>query len=150
MRTVVLIAALAFSAVTRADEIKTSESWARTTSPGQTNSAIYLTIVSQQGADVIAVSSSIAHSASLHSMTHEGGVMKMRELDILPLPAKQEVKLSPGGTHIMLDDLKRPLGVGDSVPLILTIKFADQHIEKIGLNVPVKPLTASHEHHPDH
>ncbi len=150
MRTVVLIAALVFSAATWADEIRTSESWARTTSPGQTNSAIYLTIVSQQEASVIAVTSSIAHSASLHSMTQDGGVMKMRELDILPLPAKQEVKLKPGGNHIMLDDLKHPLRVGDSVPLILTIKFADQHIEKISLNVQVKPLTASHEHHPDH
>lgn len=153
VRLLILIAALVFSTPIRADEIITSESWARTTVPGQTNGALYLSIVSQQEASIIAVSSSIAHSASLHSMSHEDGIMKMRELDILPLPAKQVIKLNPGGNHIMLDGLKHPLKMGDSVPLILTIKFADQRIEKIRLNVPVKPLTvghSSHEHHQDH
>lgn len=141
------------AAEAKVGETTISDSWARATAPGQTNGAIYLTIASQKEASIVAVSSAIANSASLHSMTHEDGIMKMRELDVLPLPARQEVKLNSGGNHIMLDGLKRPLKVGDSVPLILTVQYADQRIEKFRLTVQVKPLTlnhSSHENHQDH
>ena len=50
--------------------------------------------------------------------------MEMRQLESLELPAKQTVKLEPGGLHIMLLDLKNPLKLGDKVPLRLTLQRA--------------------------
>lgn len=149
--TFILFVLLAISAT--AGEITTSEPWARTTAPGQTSGAVYLVITSQVEASIVAVSSSIAVRASFHSMVHENGVMKMRELEVLPLPAKQEIKLNPGGNHIMLDGLKRPLKEGDSVPLIFTIQLADQRREVVRLTAKVKSLTSgtsNHGHHHNH
>jgi len=51
--------------------------------------------------------------------------MEMRQIKSLELPAKQTVKLEPGGLHIMLLDLKKPLKLGDKVPLRLTLQRAD-------------------------
>jgi len=59
-------------------------------------------------------------------MRLENGVMEMRQLESLELPAKQTVKLEPGGLHIMLLDLKNPLKSGDKVPLRLTLQRADR------------------------
>jgi len=58
-------------------------------------------------------------------MRLENGVMEMRQIKSLELPAKQTVKLEPGGLHIMLLDLKKPLKLGDKVPLRLTLQRAD-------------------------
>jgi len=44
----------------------------------------------------------------------------MRRVARVALPAKQVVKLAPGGYHIMLTGLKRKLGAGDQVPIVLT------------------------------
>mgnify|MGYP002813357777 FL=1 len=52
--------------------------------------------------------------------------MEMRQLKNLELPAKQTVKLEPGGLHIMLLDLKSSLKPGDKVPLRLTLQRADR------------------------
>lgn len=149
MRHAMLIATLLLAMPARASDVVISESWARATAPGQSNSAVYLTITSHQDARIVALSSLIAGSASLHSMTQEDGVMKMRELDALPLPSGKIVKLSPGGYHIMLDSLKQSLEAGDSVPLSLTIKYADQHQEKIEIKVKVQSLSPNpnEQHH---
>ena len=152
MRYAIAIAALLSAAQGYAGEVVVSAAWARATAPGQNSAAVYLRITSQQQASIVAVSSPAADSAEMHSMTHDNGMMKMRELEALPLPAKKEVVLGSGGNHIMLIGLKKPLKAGGSVPLTLTVQFADQRRETVAVQAEVKPLTASrdeHEHH-DH
>jgi hypothetical protein len=55
----------------------------------------------------------------------EGGVMRMRPVARIELPAGKAVRLAPGGLHIMLVDLRQPLKPGDRVPLTLTVQGAD-------------------------
>ncbi len=143
-----LVAALLLATPACAGEITVSASWARATAPGQDNGAVYLRIISQQEARIVAVSSSAAASAEMHSMTHDNGIMKMRELAILPLPARQQVELRSGGSHIMLIGLKQALKVGDRVPLTLTIQFADKHQEKVEVKAEVRALTAGNNARP--
>ena len=153
MRHAILIAALLSATQAGASEVTVSESWARATAPGQGSGAVYLRIISQREARIVAVVSPAADSAEMHSMTHDNGMMKMRELEALPLPAGQQVELGSGGSHIMLVGLKQPLKAGGSVPLTLTIQFADKRKEKVEVKAEVRPLTAdsnSHEHHHDH
>ncbi len=52
--------------------------------------------------------------------------MSMRQLESLDLPAQRTVKLEPGGVHIMLLDLKRPLKPGDKIPLRFTLQRANR------------------------
>jgi copper(I)-binding protein len=56
----------------------------------------------------------------------EDGVMKMRAVDALPLPAGQAVALKPGSYHVMLMGLKQPIKAGETVPLTLTIEGDDK------------------------
>lgn len=133
-----------------AGEVTVSQAWARATAPGQDSGVVSLHITSQKDASIIAVSSAASNSAEIHSMVHEGGMMKMRALDSLALKAKQEVALGNDGNHLMLIGLKKPLKVGDSVVLVLTVQFADKRKEKVEVKAEVKPLTESHGEHMHH
>ena len=61
------------------------------------------------------------HTPSVHEMTMDGNVMRMRPVPGgLALPPGQAVTLQPGGYHIMLEGLKSPLKQGQGIPLHLT------------------------------
>jgi periplasmic copper chaperone A len=133
-----------------ASEVTVSEAWARATAPGQDSAAVSLHITSPKEASIVAVSSAAAASVEIHSMVHENGMMMMRAMDAFELKAGQEVVLGDGGNHIMLVGLKKPLKVGESVPLSITLQFTDKHKEKIEVKAEVRSLTESHEAHMHH
>lgn len=148
MRNKILIAtaALLLSAQSFAAEVTVNDAWARATAPGQENGSVGMLITSQKDARLIAVSSTAAASSEIHTMSMDGGVMKMRQIEDLPLPAKQAVKLGPGGEHLMLMGLKKPLKEGDTVALTLTVQFADKSTEKVKVTAKIKSLTGMHKH----
>ncbi len=128
-----------------AGEVSISDAWARATAPGQDSATVALHITSQKEASIIAVSSAVAKTVEIHSMTHENGMMKMRALETFPLKAKHEVALGSDGNHIMLVGLKKQLNAGDSLILNLTLQFADKHKETIEVKAAVKPMSEQHE-----
>jgi copper(I)-binding protein len=140
------LAALLYAAQGFAGEVAVSDAWSRATAPGQDSAVVGLRITSQKDARMVALSSPAAAAAQMHSMTHENGMMKMRQLDSLALPAKQEVVLGAGGDHLMLIDLKKPLKAGDIVPLTVTVQFADKSTEKVAVKAVVQALTHDHHH----
>ena len=70
---------------------------------------------------VISAQSDVADKVELHTHLHEGGVMKMREVDKIDIPAGAETVLEPGGLHIMLIGLKQPLDLGQVVDIELML-----------------------------
>jgi copper(I)-binding protein len=58
----------------------------------------------------------------------------------VPLPARKRVEFKPGGFHLMLVDLVKPLGEGDKVPLTLTIEDKQGKRTKLEVTAPVRPL----------
>ena len=81
-------------------------------------------------------------------MTMQGGVMKMRSLAAIDLPAGQAVVLKPGATHIMLMGLKQPLRAGESFPLTLEFEKAGKRevnvtVEKAGATGPDQAAAAA-------
>jgi copper(I)-binding protein len=48
------------------------------------------------------------------------GMMSMRQVTEIPVPADGSVALEPGGYHVMLLDLKQDLTAGQTVPVTLT------------------------------
>lgn len=106
--------------------------WARATLPGQMSSAAYFTITNTGGPDVLLSVSSPAGDASLHSTSMAGGVMKMRPLSRLDVPAHGQVTLKAGGTHLMVMGLKQPLEAGSSIRLDLKFqKSGERHVEAV-------------------
>lgn len=117
--------------------ITVSDGWARPTVPGQEVAAVYMNVTSANDATLIKVESEIAVSVQIHNMSMDGSVMKMRELKKLALRAGKTVALAPGGSHLMMTQLKKPLRAGDSVPLTLTVLKADGSKGVIRVTVPV-------------
>ena len=135
--TLVAIAVLPYAAPA-ADPIRVLDPWARATVPGQKVGGVYMEIVSSRNARLVGVSSPAAGTAEVHSMTMDGGTMRMRAVEALDLPAGTPVKLAPGGYHVMLFDLKKPLFVGQTVPLTLVIEENGKPARRIAVSADVR------------
>lgn len=137
-----LISFASYAAGNTAD-IEISGAWTRATAPGQDQAGVDLTITSKQDATLVGVSSPAAKTVELHSMTTEGGMMRMREVKTIELPAGKRVNLSESGYHLMLNGLKAPLKEGETLPLTLDIKVGKQAAVKIETKAEVRSLTAT-------
>jgi len=103
--------------------IQVSAAWARATPPGISVGAAYLLIRNAGAADnLIRVDCPLAERVEMHSSTLVGGVMHMRPVTDLLLPAHGELRFAPESLHLMLLGLKSPLVAGEHVPLVLTFK----------------------------
>jgi copper(I)-binding protein len=111
--------------------------WARATVPGQKGTGAFMRITAKDGAQLVGASSSAAGVVEVHEMKMDGGVMRMRALPALDLPAGQPVELKPGGYHVMLMDLKSTLPKDSTVPLTLVFKDARGNDSRLELKVPV-------------
>jgi hypothetical protein len=119
--------------------VEVSEAWARATMPGQKVAGVYMQLKADRPARLIGVRCSAAKTAEVHQMSHAGGVMKMRKVEALDLPANRAVKLEPGGFHVMLFDIGKPLKPGERVPLTLIVEQAGKRVE-VPVNAEVRPL----------
>lgn len=108
-------------------EITIGHPYARTTAAGQASGGGYLKL-ENKGADdkLLSASADVAASVELHSMSMEGDVMRMRQVDGIALPKGKTVELKPGGLHIMFMGLKAPLKNGDKFPLKLKFEKAGE------------------------
>ena len=120
------------------DFVTIKDAWVRPTNPGQEVGAAYMTFLSAQDATLIRLESDVTKSVEIHNMSMENGVMKMRMMETLPLVAGKPYKLAPGGFHLMLFDLKKPLNIGDKVNFSLTFKSKNKHEFKQKINVIVQ------------
>ena len=73
---------------------------------------------------LIGAASAAASKVSIHESRSAGGVMSMRTLSDLAIPAGATVTFAPGGLHLMLEGLKRPLNPGARVAITLTFAKA--------------------------
>jgi len=138
-----LLAALFLSASVYAGDIQVENAWARATAPGQDAASVDMTLTSKHAATLVGVSTPVAGSAELHSMTSENGMMKMREVKSIELPAGKALNLGESGYHLMLNGLKAPLKEGETVPLTLNIRTGKQGVVKVKIRAEVRSLTAA-------
>jgi len=105
-----------------AAEISVSDAWARATMPGQKVSGAYMQIRSDVDARLVGASSLAVPRVEVHEMKMDGDVMRMREVQSIELPKGKTVSLEPGGFHIMLMNLPKPIAAGDVIPLTLVVE----------------------------
>ncbi len=89
------------------------------------NTAAYLVIENRGGAPdrLVAITSAAAQHISIHHTANANGVTTMTMVAGVLLPAHTTVAFSPGGYHIMLEALRRPLAVGEKVSITLWFKI---------------------------
>lgn len=107
-----------------AGEVRIEQAWARATATRARNGAAYFTLVNT-GRDVdrlVAVAAPVARKAELHAHAMKDGIMSMRRADGIEIHPGTPTVLRPGGTHVMLMGLKKPLRRGERFPLTLTFE----------------------------
>jgi copper(I)-binding protein len=136
-----LFAMLAFGAAAQTGpSISLGDAWARATMTAAQAGAIYVTITDHGEPDrLIGASTPVAGKAELHQSIRDGNVMKMRPVAALAVTPAAPTALSPGGYHIMLTELKKPLVSGQTFPLTLTFEKAGA----VQTTVTVRPAGAS-------
>ncbi|NMG75540.1 copper chaperone PCu(A)C [Aromatoleum diolicum] len=121
-------------------EVKIEEPWVRATVAQQKATGAFMRITAPQDARLVSAKSPVAGKVEIHEMVLENDVMKMRPVAAVELPAGKPVELKPGGHHVMLLELKRPLSPGDDVPISLVVEGSDGKRETLELAAPVRPL----------
>jgi copper(I)-binding protein len=129
-----------------AGELQIAHPWSRELPPNAVAGAAYF-VVNNQGTTedrLLSAQTPRATKTEIHTMLQLGEVMKMHKLDSVGIPAGGETKLAPGGTHLMLFGLQKPLVAGERFPL--TLQF-----EKAGkVEVEVVIEAAAPDQHAEH
>lgn len=132
-----IVAAGCSSSSSGATVVEVKESFARPVIQAGGVGAIYLELVNGTGADdrLVSASSPIAGDVETHETVHEGDVSRMvARPEGFVVPAGGKVRLEPGGKHLMLFDVSRPVKAGEAIPLQLTFERAGV----VDVQVPVR------------
>ena len=137
----------------RAPVVEVSDAWVRPAYQLPSGTGVYMSIVARRPLRLTGARSAAAGAATLSGTRVEEGVMLMHDLPAgVELPAGQPVVLAPGGDHIILERLKRPLVSGGAV--VVRLEFTDAQGRRIYRDVrapvrlvaPGQPLPAGHSH----
>lgn len=123
---------------TQAEHIEVSNPYAREVPPGAPASASFMTLTnnSDQDIKITQADSEVSKVVELHTHTNDNGVMRMRKIPNITVPANGQAVLQPGGLHIMLIGPHQPLKAGQSIDVDLT--FEDGSHKQVSM--PVKSL----------
>lgn len=116
--------------------LEITNGWARTAQAGMMTAA-YFTIENgtSESDTLLSVNFENAADTQIHeSFEAEGGMMGMRPVGAVEIPANSSVELKPGGIHIMIIRPEINLAEGDSIDLELA--FSSEELRLI--RVPVK------------
>lgn len=125
---------------------KVEGGWSRPAGQGTTGGGFLTVVNPDKTADaLVSAASPLAREVQIHQSSLKGGVASMQRLARVPLAAGARVTFAPGGYHLMLVGLTKPLKAGDVVPLTLT--FASGAKLQATLVVGLGPPVAEHHHH---
>ena len=144
------LSAYAANAQKKQPLVTIENAWVRPTNAGQDVGAAFMTFISSQNTQLVGIECDVAESVEIHSMSMENGVMKMRMLDRLDLLAGKPYTLKPGGFHLMLFDLKKPLAVGDQINCVLSFKAKNAATVQQKIQAIVKLPSAATDHPDEH
>jgi copper(I)-binding protein len=134
---------LSIAACAQSAPPEVKDAWTRDTVGGTANAAVFMTITLRTADRLIAASTPVAKKTDLMTMSGNGaggnGVMEMKYLEGIDIPANTAVSLNSSGLHVWLADLNQPLKAGQTFPL--TLKFKKAGERQIVVSV-IKPAAA--------
>jgi len=131
-------------------QVTVKDPWVRATVPAMKATGAFMQITSAQDARLVEARSPVAGLVEVHEMSMDKGVMIMRAIAGLDLPAGKSVELKPGGYHVMLMDLKQQMKEGGTVPMTLVIEGKDTKRTTVEVKALVKPLATAAMMNKDH
>jgi len=128
-----------------AANVSVTNAWVRATMPGQPVGGAYMKIQSDADARLLSASSSAVPRVEVHEMKMDGDVMRMREVQAIELPKGKTVSLEPGGYHIMLMNLPKPIAAGEIIPLTLVVESGGKQ-QTVEVKVEARAANPSMQH----
>ena len=143
------------SAISYGDEVVVNNihiqhAWTRSPPGNSSSTGGYLTILNEGTEPDVLVGgyTSLAENVEIHEMNLTDGVMKMRPLkNGLPILPNKKVELKPGGLHLMLTNLSKPLTKGETIPVTLIFENAGEITINLDVaQVGAKEVPVKHNH----
>jgi len=121
-----------------AQGVEVSGIYVREVPPNMPNSAAFMELknLTDKPIALISAASGAANTVELHEHVNVDGMMQMRQIPKIDIPANGTTSLQPGGLHVMLIGLTQKLKAGENVSI--TLNFSDG--ESITLDAPVKQV----------
>jgi hypothetical protein len=116
------------TALSAADHITASNAWIRSPAPQQTVTGAFMTLSndSETAFALTSASSSVAGVVEIHETSMSDGMMRMRKVSQIDIPANGFAELKPGSFHIMLIGLEKDMQPGSTETLTLTFSDGSQ------------------------
>jgi copper(I)-binding protein len=124
-------------------QVTASEPWVRATVPQQKATGAFMNLNATASARLVSARSPVAGVVEIHEMAMDNGIMRMRAIPGIEIPAGQTLSLKPGGYHVMLIDLKQQIKDGETVPLTLVFEGLDRKQQTLEIKATARPLNAS-------
>lgn len=144
-----LLASASLGAWAQGAPVTAERAWVRATVQGQMSSGGYLTLNASEPLTLVGASTPAAGTTEVHEMRMEGEVMRMRQVEGIPVAPGKPVELKPGGYHLMLMQLRAPLQPHTRVPLTLTFRNAAGATRTLSVSAEVLTAAPAAQHnHP--
>ncbi|HEX9706568.1 MAG TPA: copper chaperone PCu(A)C [Steroidobacteraceae bacterium] len=121
-----------------AGELTVTDAWSRTTPPGVTVGVVYFKIHNDTAKSdrLLKLKASVASSVQVHRTEVIEGVARMRDVAVLHVAPGERVAFEPGGMHVMLMGLKKPLVEGQKFDLELLFEVAGPRKVRVVIKKP--------------
>ncbi len=130
------------SATTAHAQVTVKEPWVRGTVASQKATGAFMQLSTTEAVRLVEARSGAAKIVEIHEMRMEGDRMMMQAVPGLDLVPGKTLELKPGGYHVMLIDVVKPLNAGDKVPLTLVLEGKDKKRIQVEVSAEVRALNA--------
>ncbi|GGD72943.1 copper chaperone PCu(A)C [Lacimicrobium alkaliphilum] len=115
--------------------------------PGVPNTAAYMQLVNTASQDVelVGAKTDVVERVEIHDHQMYDGMMKMVQQQSATVPADSTLTFKPGGLHLMMFGVKKPLEKNQHVTI--TLLFADGSEMEVDAVVTEPGADNSHQHH---
>ncbi len=107
------------AAVARDMRAAVRDAWVRPADSGAVSAAYFVLHAGADSVVLTGATSPVSRAAEVHESMQHDGMMHMQPRPSLIIPAGDSLVFAPGGLHVMLIDLLRPLAEGDTATLVL-------------------------------
>lgn len=123
-------------------DVTVKEPWVRGTVASQKSTGAFMQLTTTEPVRLVEAKSGAAKIVEIHEMRMEGDRMMMKAVPGIDVVPGQTLELRPGGFHVMLIDVVKPLNAGDKVPLTLVLEGKDKKRTQVEVSAEVRALNA--------